>query len=59
MNGSRTIGRGHSEKVGLKTGNDITDDDKIDRLAQLLLYDLSIKVECGYEGEEVDANGTS
>lgn len=60
MHGDRTIGRGHDEKVGLRTGNDITDDDKIDRLAQLLLYGLSIKVDYGYEGEEeVEANGTS
>lgn len=59
MNGGRTIGRRRNEKVGLRTGNDTLDDDKIDRLAQSVLYGLSIKVDHGYEGEEVDANGTS
>jgi hypothetical protein len=52
MNGGRTIGRRRNEKVGLRTGNDTLDDDKIDRLAQLLLYGFSIKVEYGYEGEK-------
>jgi hypothetical protein len=59
-NGGRTIGRGLDEKVGLRTSNEITDDDNIDRLPHSMLYGLSIKVEYGYEGEEeVDANGTS
>jgi hypothetical protein len=44
----------------LRTSNEITDDDNIDRLPHSMLYGLSIKVEYGYEGEEeVDANGTS
>ena len=47
MSGGRTIGRRRNEKVGLRTENDTTDDDKIDRLAQLLLYGFSIKVEYG------------